>query len=149
MKFSAKPLPSPFLEWATNYEDAWLSTQHTSQIPTMLTKPYKLCPNESKFVTLVYLWIAKNITSAKMYYIVQITQSNNFYAKSFNFPYSLYYLGALVLLSSTQFSPSAKHFLTFPLSLASNPQNSSTRAISGGALIGRDVCHTDLGWMIA
>jgi hypothetical protein len=33
-----------------------------------------------------------------MYYIIQIAQSNNFYAKSFNFPYSLYYLGALFYL---------------------------------------------------
>jgi hypothetical protein len=68
--------------------------------------------------------------------VVQITQSNNFYVKSFNFPYSLYYLGApvllsftqfspplgpLVLLSPTQFCPSDKYFLTFPPVLLSFP----------------------------
>ena len=95
-----------------------------------------------------------------MYYIVQITQSNNFYAKSFNFPYSLYYLGAPVLLSFTQFSPSGstcftqsysvlpsdKYFLTFPP--LSSAQFSSL-VLTGWSLIGRDVCHTDLGWLIA
>jgi hypothetical protein len=54
-----------------------------------------------------------------MYYIVQITQSNNFYAKSYNFPYSLYYLGVPVLFSFTQFSPLWVHlFYSVLLSFA-------------------------------
>lgn len=54
--------------------------------------------------------------------------------------------GPLVLLSPTQFCPSDKHFLTFPP--LSSTQFSSL-VLTGWSLIGRDVCHTDLGWLIA
>jgi hypothetical protein len=54
--------------------------------------------------------------------------------------------GPLVLLSPTQFCPSDKHFLTFP-SLSFT--QFSSLVLTGWSLIGRDVCHTDLGWLIA
>ena len=54
--------------------------------------------------------------------------------------------GPLVLLSPTQFCPSDKHFLTIPP--LSSTQFSSL-VLTGWSLIGRDVCHTDLGWLIA
>ncbi len=54
--------------------------------------------------------------------------------------------GPLVLLSPTQFCPSDKHFLTFPP--LSSTQFSSL-VLTGWSLIGRDVFHTNLGWLIA
>ena len=54
--------------------------------------------------------------------------------------------GLLVLLNPTQFCPSDKHLLTFPPLPASQ---FSSLVLTGWSLIGRNVCHTDLGWLIA
>lgn len=54
--------------------------------------------------------------------------------------------GPLVLLNPTQFCPSDKHLLTFPPLPAAQ---FSSLVLTGWSLIGRDVCHTDLGWLIA
>jgi hypothetical protein len=65
-----------------------------------------------------------------------------FYLVLLNFPPP----GPLILLSPTQFCPSDKHFLSF--SPLSSTQFSSL-VLTGWSLIGWDVCHTDLGWLIA
>ena len=54
--------------------------------------------------------------------------------------------GPLVLFSPTKFCPSDKHFLTFPP--LSSTQFSSL-VLTGWSLIGPDVFHTNLGWLIA
>ena len=141
MKFIPKPLLSPFLEWATNYEDAWLSTQPTSQMT--ITKQ-----TLSKWGQIRHTCVSLN---CKQYHVSQnglFCSNNTIYAKVWNSLIPFIIWVPLFYLALLSFPLPLNISSLFP-SLVSNPQNSSTRAISGCAPIGRDVCHTDLGWLIA